>query len=70
LEKEGVIVAKSIASILYYYHVLQEIEDDAIIECSYTPTNDLEKNEISSLECSCLLNLAVVYVRLNQWADW
>lgn len=47
----------------------QEIEDSMIRQSEYTPRSTAEADALRSLQCSCLLNLALVYSRQLQWND-
>jgi hypothetical protein len=40
-----------------------------IKEFEYSPTSELEAQQVKALQCSCLLNLALVYSRQLQWSD-
>ena len=45
----------------------QEIEDSMIKEFEFTPTCTEEAETVRALQCSCLLNLALVYSKQLQW---
>eukprot|EP00602_Paraphysomonas_sp_CaronLab_P005723 CAMPEP_0185030514 /NCGR_PEP_ID=MMETSP1103-20130426/17517_1 /TAXON_ID=36769 /ORGANISM="Paraphysomonas bandaiensis, Strain Caron Lab Isolate" /LENGTH=499 /DNA_ID=CAMNT_0027565687 /DNA_START=1 /DNA_END=1497 /DNA_ORIENTATION=+ len=47
----------------------QEIEDEYLEEHCYEPSTEREKQDIDAMFCACLLNLAIVYQKLNQWQD-
>ena len=47
----------------------KEIEDEFIVQHEYNPENDTQSKEVVEFQCSCLLNLALVYSHQLQWSD-
>lgn len=48
----------------------QEIEDDMIDKFQYETNDPEELSLIKQFNCSCLLNMALVFQKLTQWNDW
>ena len=47
----------------------EEIEDEKLKECSYTATNEADKDAANKLMVSCYLNLAATYQKTKNWTD-